>query len=272
MLNAYGIAGSMASGLKEFYLEGGTVKRLHAGKAAENGISAAVLAKQGFTGPSTVLEGKFGFCRVYSDEFNLEKLKDNLKKKWHILDMNTKPYACCGGIHPAVNGLLDLKKKYAIPPAEVEKVVVETTARIAVQNAGPGTASIMSSQYSIPFCASLALYKDIEDPSCFTEAALRNEKILSLSKRVQVNGNPDIAGMEESQVAIMMKDGQKYKIRIDRPKGHPENPLNVDEVVEKFKKLASHVFSQRKIEKIVAMVSNLEKAKDLSALCDSLRN
>ncbi|MFQ5804434.1 MAG: MmgE/PrpD family protein [Candidatus Methylomirabilales bacterium] len=270
MLNAYGIAGSMASGLKEFYLEGGTVKRLHAGKAAENGVSAALLAKQGFTGPSTVLEGKFGFCRTYSDAWNLEKLQDNLKQEWQIMSMNTKPYACCGGIHPTVHGLLDLKKQYDLPAKEVKKVVVETCERIALQNAGPGNASIMSAQYSIPFCASLTLWKDIEDPSCFTEAVLRNEDILSLSTTVEVIGTPEISGMEESRVMVKMQDGQEYKKRINQPKGHPKNPLNYEEVVGKFKKLARHVYPDKRLAKIVEMVNNLEKARDLNPLCDAL--
>lgn len=271
MLNAYGIAGSFSSGLKEFYLEGGTVKRLHAGKASENGVNAVLLAKEGFTGPSTVLEGKFGFCKVFSDDFNLGKLQEGLKQEWQMMTMNVKPYPCCGGIHPAVNGLQDLKKKHSISPHEVEKVVVETCERIASQNASPGTQSIMSAQYSIPFCASVTLLKDIEDPSVFNEAALKDREILSLSKKIQVIGTPEIPGMEQSRVTIKVKGGKEYHAEIKRPKGHPDNPLTSQEVVGKFMKLAIHVYPKKTIQKIIETVSELEKAKDLNTLCDLLK-
>jgi 2-methylcitrate dehydratase PrpD len=271
MLNAYGIAGSLSSGLKEFYLEGGTVKRLHAGKAAENGVAAALLAREGFTGPSTVLEGKSGYCRAFSDDFNLGRLREKLGQEWQIMDMNLKPYPCCGGIQPGVYGLVNLKQEYDIDPKEVEKVVVETCERIASQNAGPGTQSIMSAQYSIPFCASVTLLKDIEDPSVFSKAALRDKQIISLAKKIEVIGTREIVGMETSRVTVRLRDGKELKKEIDRPKGHPDNPLSYDEVVGKFKKLAPHVYSEKRIDRIVETVGEIEKAKELRSLCDLLK-
>jgi 2-methylcitrate dehydratase PrpD len=271
MLHAFGIAGSFSSGLKEFYLEGGTVKRLHAGKAAENGVTAALLAREGFTGPSTVLEGKFGFCRAFSDDFDLRRLRDGLKQKWQIMTVNTKPYPCCGGIHPAVNGLQDLKAQYTFLPEEVEKVAVETCERIASQNAGPGTQTIMSAQYSIPFCSAVTLLRDIEDPSVFNDAALRDEEILALSRKVEVIGRPEISGIEQSRVTVRLKGGKEYKIEIDRPKGHPDNPLNSQDVIGKFKKLAADVYSMKTTGEIIETVGRLEEAENLSSLCNLLQ-
>ena len=272
MINALGIAGSMASGLKEFYLEGSTVKRLHAGKASESGVSAALLTKYGFTGPSTVFEGKFGFFKTYTDSFDLEKLHDTFGQDWQIMHMNVKPYACCGGLHPTVTALNQFKKESKIAPDQIDEIVVEVTERNAMQNSGPGTSSVMSAQYSIPFCGALSLCIDIEDPSNFSEEMLKNPEVISLSKRIRVIGNPELKGMDESNVNIYLKNGKEFRKKITRPKGHPENPLSQDEVTLKFKKLASHVYSNERIEKILEILRNIRKLKDINILCNYLGN
>jgi len=271
VLNAFGIAGSMSSGIKEFYLEGGMVKRLHAGRAAEGGVVAALLASRGFTGPSTVFEGKYGYCRAFSDESNLSKLTENLKKEWNIMKTNIKPYACCGALHPMVQCLIELKGKHSIKAKEIEGITVGTSERVALQNSGPGTKSVMAAQYSIPFTAALTLLKDIEDPATFSESALRDKEVLSLSRKVEVVGEIKDAGLDKCRVTIKGKGGKKYSNEVDKPKGHPENPLRYDEVVGKFKRLSSCVLPGSQTDRVIGTVSCLEEMKDINALCDLVR-
>ena len=267
MASALGVAGSFSSGLKEFYLRGDMVKRLHAGRAAEGGVMAASLASRGFTGPSTVLEGKYGYFNVFSDDSNLLKLKENLKKEWEILNINVKPYACCRGIHATIDGLLVLAKKYNMKPKEIEKIVVGTNRKAAEQNSGPGTESIMAAQFSIPFSAALTLLKDIEDPSIYNETTLKDENVISLSKRVEVVNSIEGPGMEEARVAVELKDGQKYSIEIKNPKGNPENPFSPKEIIEKFKKLTRGLIPDKTAEKITDTILHLDTVTDIKDLC-----
>ncbi len=271
IMNALGLAGSLSSGIKEFYLHGDMVKRLHAGRAAEGGVMAASLAGRGFTGPSTVLEGKYGYFKVFSDDSNLLKLKENLKKEWEIMNINVKPYACCRGIHPTIDGLLILAKKYNINPKNIEKIVVETNMKAAEQNSGPGTESIMAAQFSIPFTAALTLLMDIEDPSIYNESTLRDENVICLSKKVEMVSNIEGPGMEEARVTVELKGGKKHSIEIKNPKGNPENPLSRGDVVEKFRKLTRSLLSDKTTEKIIETVRYLDNVANVQDLCDLIQ-
>jgi 2-methylcitrate dehydratase PrpD len=268
MLNAFGLAGSMSSGIMEFYFLGGMVKRLHAGKAAADGLVSALLAARGFTGPPTVLEGKFGYCKAFSDDSDLLKLNESLKKEWEIMNINIKPYACCGCLHPMINGLIELRRNSHILQEDIEKVLIETCEMVALHNSGPGTESVMAAQYSIPFSAALTLLRDIEDPAIYNEFTLKDKDILSLSKRVEVLGNLKNAGIEESRVTIKLKGGKKYTIEINKPKGHPGNPLSYNEVVRKFKKLSNFLITAKKTDKIIENVVYLEKISNINLLCN----
>src|SRR5207237_9305758 len=95
LTNALGIAGSLCSGLLEFSRSGGgMVKRLHLGRAAEGGALAATLAREGYTGPATVLEGKFGFLAAFAKDRDPPRLTHGLGAEWHTLKTLLKRYSC----------------------------------------------------------------------------------------------------------------------------------------------------------------------------------
>ena len=271
LLDALGSAGSLSSGIKEFAVTGSMIKRYHAGKAAENGIVTALLASRGFTGPASVLEGKFGFLQAFSDSFDVSKLIENLKTQWEILNINVKPYACCGGLHSMIDGLLAIKKAQKVESDRISKVLVETIEKVALQNSGPGTESVMAAQYSIPFVAALALLRDIEDPSVFTDSILQDESVLSLSKKVEILPSIKNAGMEKSRVTIETTKGEKHVKDTEKPKGHPDNPLDYDAVVKKFKNLSSSVISSDRIEQIIESVSKLQDMPNINELARLLQ-
>src|SRR5437667_69752 len=95
MLNAVGIAGSMAAGSLEFLADGSWTKRLHPGLAAQNGIQAAMLAAEGFRGPSTILEGRDGFLSSHCRKPKAELVTGGLGETFEILRTSVKPHACC---------------------------------------------------------------------------------------------------------------------------------------------------------------------------------
>ncbi|MFC1820147.1 MmgE/PrpD family protein [Thermodesulfobacteriota bacterium] len=271
LLNAFGIVGSLASGIREFYLEGGMIKSLHAGKASENGVVAALLAEKGFTGPRTVLEGNFGFCRAFSDNADLKKIEDNLLEKWEIRDVSLKTYACCGNIHPVVNGLTKLIEENELNPFDINEIVVRTNEKVARQNSGLGTESVMATQYSIPFVTAVTLLEDIEDPNVFNNDLLKDNNILNLAKRVRVEGVLKDAGSERCEVIIKIKGADEFFVLIEKPKGHPEHPLSHVEVTRKFKKLVSTVMTENKALEIINTIKSIEEVNDINILCDLVR-
>ena len=107
MVNALGIAGSYSGGLIEFSRcqEGAMIKRLHLGKAAEGGVTAALLASRGFAGPESVLEGKFGFCQTYSDSPKLAYLTHRLGREFESMNICIKRCACHINAHAPIEAL-----------------------------------------------------------------------------------------------------------------------------------------------------------------------
>ena len=114
MVNALGIAGSYSGGLIEFSRcqDGAMVKRLHLGKAAEGGVTAALLASRGFAGPESVLEGKFGFCQTYSDSPELSYLTHRLGRDFETMNIGIKRCACHINAHAPIEALQNLRRRW----------------------------------------------------------------------------------------------------------------------------------------------------------------
>ena len=109
-----GLVASFSGGLTQFYKSGSTVKRIHAARAAENGVAAALLARHGFTGPEDILEGNNGFARAYADGADLGIVGDALGSDYLLREVTVKAHACSARVQAAVEGLLDLCRKNRI--------------------------------------------------------------------------------------------------------------------------------------------------------------
>ena len=193
MTNALGIAGSLAGGLMEFARSGtgAMVKRLHLGRAAESGVLAASLAADGFTGPTTVLEGDAGFLKVFCTEWDLSDLTHSLGSEFATLNLCLKRFPIHMTAHTAVQAVLELRAEHAFDVARVDRVHVAGNERMATINNIREPTDIMMAQYSIPFCVALALYRDPRDPASFDQSALIDTNIRAMCRRVDVTvANP----------------------------------------------------------------------------------
>src|ERR1044071_6791638 len=187
MANAIGLAGSLAGGLLEFARgDGGMVKRLHLGRASEAGVLAASLAAAGFTGPRTVLEGEFGFLRVFCTEFDASHLTRNLGRDYVTSSTVLKRYPVHATAHAAVRAVRDLQAEHGFAGGDVENVTVTGNRRMVERHAIAEPADLMLAQYSIPFCVALALHREARDPESYDESALADPKIRALCRQGQV--------------------------------------------------------------------------------------
>ncbi len=213
MTNALGIAGSLASGLLEFAHagNGGMVKRLHLGRACEGGVLAASLAHDGFTAPSTVLEGRFGFLAVFCREWDVGLLTRGLGQHWETSSIALKRYPCHINAHAAVKAVSQLRAEHGFKGGEVEAVTILGSERMATLHNIPEPADLMMAQYSVPFCAALALYRDPRNPESFAEGALDDPEIRSLTRRVTMQATSHRAGHGAggTTVALALKDGRR---------------------------------------------------------------
>src|SRR5438874_3069222 len=207
MTNALGIAGSLCGGLLEFARgDGGMVKRLHLGRASEAGVLAAGLAAGGFVGPRTVLEGEFGFLKVFCTKWELAELTRGLGKDFVVSTTVLKRYPCHATAHAAVRAVRDLQAERGFTAAEVEAITVTGTARMVERHNILEPADLMLAQYSIPFSVSLALCREARDPESWDETALAEPQIRALCRRVRLA--PEPGGEHGGTVTIALEIGR----------------------------------------------------------------
>ena len=265
MQNALGIAGSLACGLLEFARSGtgAMVKRLHLGRAAESGVLAASLAGEGFTGPASVLEGEFGFLRVFcGSEFDPHELTDGLGDSYATRSIMLKRFPCHITAHTSVQAILDLRAEHGYAAADVASIHIEGNDKMARVNNIPLPADIMMAQYSIPFCVALAHVRDPRDPRSFDEGALREPQIRALAERVTITVTKDHPTPLAAAVTVALKDGRVFTRCVAGFKGTPEQPLDQGELREKFLLLTRHC-SAHDMGEMFDRLQNLERESNL---------
>ncbi len=271
MVWALGNAGTQAAGLWEFLSDGAMSKHLHPGKAAQNGLLSVLLAKEGFTGASAILEGQKGFCRAMAPRFDLARITDGLGKPPYKVEENSfKIHASCRHTHPTVDILLDLVPRHGIQPSEVLGITVRTyrTALEITENFDPRT--IYAAKFSLPFCAALALKRGgcrLED---FSEENLQDAEIRGLMSRVRLIADDALDALHPAKwaavVEVAMRSGEVFSGRTDYPRGDPENPVDDEALAAKFYRLVLGMREKRWVEAACRAVMNLEAVQDVAEL------
>lgn len=266
--NALGIAGSFAGGLFEFLAEGAEVKRLHAGKAARDGLLCAELGKRGITGPTRVLEGKNGFFKAFAgSEVNWDRLLDGLGQRFEIGDIYFKPYPCCRHLHAAIDGIRMLKAKHQIRPDQVASVEVGLY-EVGARHNHRHTESLLDAQMSLPCAASLALIEEGVNTGSFEN--VHRPDIQTMIQKINVKVDDECQSVYPARrsavVDIITEKGEKYSARVVDPKGEGDNPLSDAELEEKFLVNCQPIIGKEKCARVLESVWNFENLDNLSEL------
>lgn len=247
LLSAIGLAASCAAGIKSFSQpEGGMVKRLHAGRAAEAGVMAAAFAQRGFTGPPNALEGAFGLLDVIGGvAANASLLDAALGESFALTQVWTKMYPCCALIHAPLQAIEELRAANRFAPHDVAKIRIGSSKRGVEQNGNRAPVDTMSAQYSMPFCAALAVGSDPKDPTHYDEANLGAEAIRALIDRIELFIEPKMQRIYPrsfgASVAIELRNGSTFATEVCDPRGTAVAPCDPAELDHKFLLLARSV-------------------------------
>jgi 2-methylcitrate dehydratase PrpD len=272
MVSAMGIAGSQASGSMEYLAQGAWTKRFHAGWAAHSGMIAAQLAREGFQGPVSIIEGRDGFLHAYSDGADPGKVLEGIGSEFKILRTSVKPHACCRYMQPPIDGVLKIVTDNDLRPDQVEKVRLGLLRAGAHLIADPiekkyHPQSIVDAQFSMPFGAAVAVLHRKAGLEEFQLSQIRSEEVGRMMRRVECVVDPDLDRTFPKQwcatAEIMTKDGRRYFTKIEYPKGDPENPLSWEEMIERFHMMTHRFLTKERRLKIVAQVRKFEENRDI---------
>jgi 2-methylcitrate dehydratase PrpD len=259
MAKALGIAGSLAGGLLEFARgDGGMVKRLHLGRASEAGVLAASLAAAGFAGPRTIIEGAFGFLRVFCTGWDEAELTRGLGSEFAVATAVLKRYPCHATAHAAVKAVRALQAEHDFAGGEVDRVTVTGTARMRERHDIREPADSMLAQYSVPFAVALALSREARDPESWDETALADPAIRALTRRVELV--PEAAGAPGSTVKVTLADGRRFE------RHEADGMLEDGELADKFRRLVRCALGEAGSAALYARLQRLEDEANLDWL------
>jgi 2-methylcitrate dehydratase PrpD len=246
MAQAFGIAGSLCSGLLAFSKagNGSMVKRLHTGRASESGVLAARLAKGGFEGPDAILEGKFGFFDAFAREPRMERLLKDLGTQWETSKICVKCYPCHVTSHTPVQALQDLRAEHDFGARDVAEVHVATSEKVLSHHNITQAADIGTVQYSLPFCIAVALHRDPREPLSFLDNPHEDAAIAGMAHRVRLTLNPASVSPGPAWATVLtvvLKDGRRLSAERTDFRGAPTNPMGRNELDGKFLSLVTGV-------------------------------
>ena len=270
--HAIAIAASQASGLMAAQ-EGAMAKRMHGGRAAQNGVYSALLAARGFTGIPNALEAPYGgFLSSYTDSAQPANLTRGLNTEWRILEMGYKPYASAASTHTALYALQQIMKDNKLKPADIELVHLHCSTMAQRHCAWPyEPQGVTSAQMSLYYTLAVMAHDGEVLTGQFDPARLRDPALLDFIKRIRIEVDPafDVGGdatRHESRMAVTTRDGRRFERHEQFRKGSPKNPMTREERHTKFRRLAGAVLPPARVEEVIAEIEALEKLPDIKRL------
>ena len=273
-LYSLGMAGTQSSGLWAFLAEGATCKKLHTARAAVNGISAAILAKAGMTGPARILDAADGgLYAAVSDSYDMAKLCEDLGATYQITRIDKKPYPCCRSTHHAIDAALAVRKDPEFDIENIDSVSVRTY-DVAVLQCGNATypGGAVEAKFSIAFTCAVALVYGRVTLAEFGPLVLGDPSIREIAGRTRVVEDPEFTKRYPKrwgcELEITLKSGARLRKRIDDMSGSVNRPLTEEQEKSKFISLAAGAFELPacvgKLQNAILAAESLDRLPDLA--------
>ena len=272
-----GLTASFAAGIRCNF--GTMTKPLHVGRAAENGITAALLAEQGYTADKNALDGPWGYFAVQGGGISADKLSaQGFGDPWSIIDpgVSIKPYPCGVLTHPTIDLMLKLVTEHDIQPDDIEHVVVSAGSNILNPIRYPIAGNHLEAKFSLQAVLSMVALARKAGKVEFRDEFVQSEPMQAMQKRMETRFDPDIEALGfdkmRSRIEIQLKGGETVSGDADeRYRGGPENPLTDDELKVKVRSCCEGVLSAGDTEGLIDAALGVTGMDDAAALAGHLR-
>ena len=263
LAHALGIAGTQAAGLTQSF--GTMAKPLHPGKAAMNGLLAALLAREGFTGSTAMLDAADGLAGTFLGVTDLGRAAEDIGKRWELLQNSTKYYAACHLTHATIDAGRAIRARMPLAAEAIESVrcrVTPLTLRAADQREPTNP---LAAKFSVRFCAAMALMRGDAGEAEFSEASLADRDVAAVMARVTPEGD-DALAIPAAHMTVRLADGRVIEERITAARGTPDNPGTRDDLEAKFRRLAGTVLPAGRVDELTAAMRGLAGATDVAEI------
>jgi 2-methylcitrate dehydratase PrpD len=275
MVNALGIAGSSSAGLQEFAFEGADMKATHLGRASQLGLESALLAAAGVRGPSTVLEGPFGYFNGFSLPADPQQVVAHLGVG-SLRAPEHKRYAVHTNHQQIVDELVRFKAGHrSFEPERLRRVIVRAPqSAMQPRHLMLEPTTVMGGKYSTPFTTAVALFRDISDPLEYDETAIHDARIRDLARRVELiaaDRAGDRASGGDCEITLDMVDGERHVLPTRGVKGSSTNPFTFEDGIAKFRQWTRRIIPDEQSSELIESVRRLADVKDIATLARATR-
>ncbi|WP_431825802.1 MmgE/PrpD family protein [Burkholderia sp. F1] len=244
MLDAFGSAGTQASGLWEFLRDAADSKQLHTAMAAANGVMAAELARDGFRGATRILEGAQGMAAGMSSDADPARLTDRLGERWATAETSFKYYASCRHTHPAADALLAVMTRDGLAAPDIESVTAHVhQGALDVLGAVTAPSTVHQAKFNMGTVLGLVALHGHAGVDEF-EREYASADVVAFRDRVMMVLDDEVDRAYPARwigkVTVKTRDGRSHAGRVDEPKGDPGNTLSRAEIADKVRRLAAY--------------------------------
>lgn len=263
-VSALGLAGAQASGLMEMY--GPSMqKQFNPGPAARNGITSAAMAKLGYTGAATIFEGERGFCKVFTDEYDVAALTKNLGTEFPI-HIEYKPYSCARPIHNAIDTALAVRAQLKEPVSAITSMHMRRHPAWAHYHLNTHPATYHEAQVSLPYSVAIALLEGSALPPQYQNDKLKNPEVLRLSEMLVVTPDESLPRGVSCAIEVKTKGGAVLTAQVDHPRGSIANPMSESDMSQKMHLLGDPVLGEKGVDTLASLIAEVERLPNIDGL------
>ena len=260
MAYALGIAATQSSGLRDMF--GSMCKSLHPGRAAQSGLSAALLAQQGFTSSWRAIEAPRGFAHVMSTKFDPAVITEGLGQSWELSRNMYKPYACGLVVHAAIDGCIQLKRAHGLQPEDIAAIYIRTSPLVPELTAIREPRNGLEGKFSIYHAAAVALVAGAAGEAQFADEVVRDPRVVAVRERVSIAADAAIRKLE-AYVTITLADGRKLEQHVEHALGTVERPMSDADLEEKFRALTDGILKPAQCDELIRLCWQLDTLDDV---------
>jgi 2-methylcitrate dehydratase PrpD len=271
--SGFGIAASFAAGIRCNF--GTMTKPLHVGRAAENGVTAALLAARGFAADPDALDGPWGFYAVHGGGVSAEKISQGFGKTWSIVEpgVSIKPYPCGVLTHPTIDLMLKLVAENDLEPGDIEAVKVYAGTNILKPIRYPIAANHLQAKFSLPAALAMIALVRKAGKHEFSDGFVGSDAMQRMQQRISTELDPEIEKMGfdkmRSRIAIRMTSGRTVEGWADeRYRGGPENPLSNADLEAKVRSCCEGVLNEKRQASLLETAWSVAQLRDAAKLMD----
>jgi 2-methylcitrate dehydratase PrpD len=277
MVNAFSIAYAQLCGTMQAHSEGSPLLAMQMGFNARNAVVACDLAAHGFDGPKEILEGPFGYFKLFETDGVPARIAQELGRRWFVAELAHKPFPSGRATHGVLEACLALRREHRIAPDAIVRVIARVPPLVR-QLVGRPPREAMQANYArlcAPYVAACALRSGGVKLADFTPEAYRDAPTQDLARRVAIEvrdaGDPN--ALTPVEVEISLKDGRRHTTRLETVYGNPAKPVSRADHLEKFRSncaAATHPLTAERVDRLIERIDRLEESADVAELVDLL--